>query len=64
LLTALVTDAKGLKEPVALVIKQELNSIIGNQDITQFNHKFIEKGSNSVLVRLAGEQQHCTCARS
>lgn len=49
-----VSDTKDLKEPVAKVIEQELGSIVGKQSITEFNTKFIEKGNNSILKRLAG----------
>lgn len=49
-----MAESTSIREPVAVLIKRELKAIVGDEDMMQFNKKFIKKGRDSVIKRLAG----------
>lgn len=49
-----MAESTSIREPVAVLIKRELKAIVGDEDMMQFNKKFIEKGQDSIIKRLAG----------
>ena len=54
LLLFVVSVSKDLKVPVSTVIERELQKLLGNKDLKQFNSDFLERHSRSLLHRLSG----------
>lgn len=54
-----VSVSKDLKVPVSTVIERELQKLLGNKDLKQFNSDFLERHSRSLLHRLSGSKMMC-----
>ena len=61
LLLSLVSVSKDLKVPVSTVIERELQKLLGNKDLKQFNSDFLERHSRSLLHRLSGNDHMFVC---
>ena len=59
LLLFVVSVSKDLKVPVSTVIERELQKLLGNKDLKQFNSDFLERHSRSLLHRLSGNDHVC-----
>lgn len=58
LLLFVVSVSKDLKVPVSTVIERELQKLLGNKDLKQFNSDFLERHSRSLLHRLSGNDHN------
>ena len=56
-----VSVSKDLKVPVSTVIERELQKLLGNKDLKQFNSDFLERHSRSLLHRLSGNDHMFVC---
>ena len=61
LLLFVVSVSKDLKVPVSTVIERELQKLLGNKDLKQFNSDFLERHSRSLLHRLSGNDHMFVC---
>ena len=61
LLLFVVSVSKDLKVPVSTVIERELQKLLGNKDLKQFNSDFLERHSRSLLHRLSGNDRMFVC---